>query len=70
MNIHEERSKEISEARAHAGEAVDCPECGEVDDPAEHRQLGPLPVLPDGAVEGDVPAALVSSGMGRTAARC
>ena len=27
-SIHEERSKEISEARAHAGEAVDCPECG------------------------------------------
>ena len=27
-SIHEERSKEISEARAHAGDAVDCPECG------------------------------------------
>ena len=27
-SIHEERSKEISEARAHSGDAVDCPECG------------------------------------------
>ena len=27
-SIHEERSKEISEARAHAGDLVDCPECG------------------------------------------
>jgi hypothetical protein len=27
--IHEERSKEISAARAHATETVECPECGE-----------------------------------------
>jgi len=26
--IHEERSKEITEARAHSQDAVDCPECG------------------------------------------
>ena len=28
QTIHEERSKEISEARAHSQETVDCPECG------------------------------------------
>jgi hypothetical protein len=27
-SIHEERSREIAEARAHAGETVECPECG------------------------------------------
>jgi hypothetical protein len=26
--IHEERSREIAEARAHSDESVDCPECG------------------------------------------
>ena len=26
--IHEERSREIDDARARAGEAVECPECG------------------------------------------
>jgi hypothetical protein len=26
--IHEERSKEISEARSNAAETVECPECG------------------------------------------
>ena len=29
-------------------------------DPAQHRHVGPLPVLPDGAVAGDVPPPLVS----------
>jgi hypothetical protein len=28
QNIHEERSKEITEARAHAQDSVECPECG------------------------------------------
>jgi hypothetical protein len=32
-SIHEERSRDISEARAHAGEAVDCPECGAATSP-------------------------------------
>jgi uncharacterized protein (DUF427 family) len=31
-----------------------------VDDAPEHRHVGALPGLPDGAVTGDVPAALVS----------
>ncbi|HEY0126056.1 MAG TPA: hypothetical protein VGB58_02840 [Blastococcus sp.] len=26
--MHEDRSKEISEARAHARDSVECPECG------------------------------------------
>jgi len=26
--MHEERSREIAEARAHSQELVDCPECG------------------------------------------
>jgi hypothetical protein len=31
--VHEERSKEISEARSHAQETVECPECGEATTP-------------------------------------
>jgi hypothetical protein len=33
VKIHEERSKEISEARSQAGETVECPECGEPSTP-------------------------------------
>jgi predicted nucleic acid-binding Zn ribbon protein len=32
-SIHEERSKERTEARAHASESVECPECGAATSP-------------------------------------
>ncbi len=31
--IHEERSRQISDARAQASESVECPECGEQSTP-------------------------------------
>jgi hypothetical protein len=32
-SVHEARAKEVDEARAHAADTVDCPECGEPTQP-------------------------------------